>query len=290
MRTYQIYPWHITAEELSHDIEHSNGHTITTNEYLLPCGCVIRRRQIAYGAGCSDNLDILAVCDTHAEWGHVAGQSTDVMLRLMRTDYNIPGYHIDPAESRIEYIHADPSSQVLQPMAAYLELDLETHDLDVCLYHQVDGVPMRVWHGITRRYRLPESIDAIELTEAINNGEFDDLFDAILDGAEVYWDGSNWKGTLSDAGYAAEDDLHTRLQDYVCYDIGGLWDAGYWLDATSGDLGITPDTPDCELEELAAKLEDDAESVCVRLWGTLDYLETLRDLLIEFAEEACNES
>lgn len=189
-------------------------------------------------------------------------------------------YHIDPAESRIDYVHADPSSQVLQAMTAYLELDLETHDLDVCLYHQIDGVPMRAWHGITRRYHLPESIDAIELTEAINDGVFDDLFDAILDGSEVYWDGSNWKGTLTDAGHDAGDDLRDRLQDYIYHDIGGLWDAGDWLQC-SGDLGITPDTPDFELEELATRLESEAESECVRLCGTLEYLEWLRNELKE---------
>ncbi len=191
-------------------------------------------------------------------------------------------YHITPAESRIDYIHADPSSQVLQPMTAYLELDLETHGLDVCLYHQVDGVPMRVWHGITRRYHLPEAVDAIELTTDINNGEFDALFDAILDGSEVYWNGSNWKGTLSEAGYDAEEELRDRLQDYVYYDIGGLWDAGYWLQFSSAeDFGITADTPDYELEELATMLESDAESECVRLWGAYEYLEWLREELKE---------
>lgn len=286
MKIY-LYNWHFAAEELSHEVEHSNnGYTITTDVYRLPCGCIVRRRQVSYGAGCSDNLDITAVCVRHADWGHVAGQSTNVMLQLMYKDYGLGKYHITPAESRIDYVHADPSSQTLQPMTAYLELDLETHDLEVCLYHQIDGVPMRVWHGITRRYHLPESIDAVALTEAINSGEFDGLFDAILDGSDVYWDGSNWKGTLTDAGYAAEDELRDKLQDYIDYDIGGLWDAGDWLQFNSAeDLGVSSDTPDYELEELATKLESDAESVCVRLWGTLDYLETLRDLLREFEEE-----
>jgi len=285
MRTYQIYPWHLTAEEISHDVVRSNGHTVTTDEYRLPCGCIIRRRQVAYGAGCGDNLDILAVCDTHADWGHVAGQSTDVMLRLMHRDYGLRRYHIAPAESRIEYLQVDPTSQVLQAMTAYLELDLETHDLDVCLYHQTDGVPMRAWLGITRRYRLPVSSDAIELTEAINSGVFDDLFDAILGDSEVYWDGSNWRGTLSEAGYDAEDGLRDRLQDYICYDIGGLWDAGDWLQFNSAeDLGVSSDTPDSELEELATKLEGEAESECVRLWGAYEYLEWLRAELKEEEE------
>lgn len=102
----------------------------------------------------------------------------------------------------------------------------------------------------------------------------------------MYWDGSNWKGILSEAGYDAEDDLRDRLQDYIYYDIGGLWDTGDWLHCSSAeDLGVSSDTPDAELEELAAKLEDDAESECVRLWGTLDYLEMLRDVLREFEEE-----
>lgn len=282
MKTYRVYNWNFTAEELSREVEHSDGYTITTGEYRLPCGCIIRRRQVAYGAGCGDNLDITAVCARHADWGGVAGQSTDSMLRLMHRDYSLGRYHITPAESRIEYIHADSSSQTLRPMTAYLELDLETHDLGVCLYHQIDGVPMRAWHGITRRYRLPESIDAIALTEAINSGEFDDLFDAILAGSEIVWDGSNWEGTLSEAGYDAEDDLRDRLQDYIDYDIGGLWDAGDWLHPCSAeDLGVTAGTPDYELEELAAKLESDAESECVRLWGTLEYLEWLRNELKE---------
>ena len=167
-----------------------------------------------------------------------------------------------PEMERTELLEVDPSSQSLRPQTPYLDLDLTSPDkpihIDTCC--QIDGTPISVWHGIVRRYYLSPYTDAEALTTDINAGVFDDLFQRIVDGSEVEWDGNNFVGRLNEDAREAEEELEQLLEDYVDGSIG-LWDAGEWLqDSSDEELGVTAASTDDELAKKARELEEEARA------------------------------
>jgi hypothetical protein len=167
-----------------------------------------------------------------------------------------------PEMERTELLEVDPSSQSLRPQTPYLDLDLTSPDkpihIDACC--QIDGTPISVWHGVVRRYWLSPKTDAEALTTDINAGVFDDLFQRIVDGSEVEWDGANYVGRLNEDARAAEEELEKLLDDYADGTIG-LWEAGEWLqDSSDEDLGVTATSTDDELAKKARELEEEARA------------------------------
>ena len=89
---------------------------------------------------------------------------------------------------------------------------------------------------------------------------FDDLFQRIVDGSEVEWDGNNFVGRLNEDAREAEEELEQLLEDYVDGSIG-LWDAGEWLqDSSDEELGVTAASTDDELAKKARELEEEARA------------------------------
>lgn len=83
------------------------------------------------------------------------------------------------------------------------------------------------------------------------------LAQQVLDGAEQHWDGNNTVGVLTEDGSAAWDQIvevcgeHAEDQEIVT-----SWEVGDWFTegdkSTAESLGITADTTDTELGEIAA--------------------------------------
>jgi len=143
-----------------------------------------------------------------------------------------------PEMERTELLEVDPSSQSLRPQTPYIELDLTSPDkpLDIDTYCQIDGTPISVWHGVVRRYSLSPYTNAEDLTTDINAGVFDELFQRIVGGSEVVWDGDNHVGRLNEDAREAEEELEKLLEDYADGSVG-LWEAGDWLqDSSDEDL------------------------------------------------------
>ena len=167
-----------------------------------------------------------------------------------------------PEMERTQLLKVDPSSQTLKPQTPYIELDLTSPDKQIHIdtYCQIDGTPISVWHGVVRRYYLSPYTDAEALTSDINAGVFDDLFQRIVDGSEVEWDGNNFVGRLNEDAREAEEELEQLLEDYVDGSIG-LWDAGEWLqDSSDEELGVTAASTDDELAKKARELEEEARA------------------------------
>ena len=167
-----------------------------------------------------------------------------------------------PEKSKTALVEHDPSSQIFRAMSPYLELDLEDEKTPLYLgtVYGIDGAPESVWHGRRRRYRLPNNVNAEELTTDINAGVFDELFQRIVGGSEVVWDGSNWRGRLNEDGRKAEEELEKELENYADDGIG-LWEAGDWLqDSSTESLGVTASSTDDELAKKARELEEEARA------------------------------
>jgi hypothetical protein len=77
-----------------------------------------------------------------------------------------------------------------KPKPCYVQLDLATGRMSAEIDPEIgNAVPMGVWHGLVRRYHLPGPPVA-----AVANAVMADMADhaqAVLDHAEVIWDGSN---------------------------------------------------------------------------------------------------
>lgn len=188
-----------------------------------------------------------------------------------------------PEMERTELLEVDPSSQSLKPQTPYIELDLTDADkpLDIDTYCQVDGLPIAVWHGVIRRYCLSPYTDAEELTTDINAGMFDELFQRIVGGSEVEWDGSNHVGRLNEDACEAEEELEKLLEDYADGSIG-LWEAGDWLqDSSDEDLGVTAASTDDELAKKARELEEEARAEGAVVVWIEDHLKERREALME---------
>jgi hypothetical protein len=167
-----------------------------------------------------------------------------------------------PEMERTQLLKVDPSSQTLKPQTPYIELDLTSPDnaIHIDTHCQIEGTPISVWHGVVRRYYLSPYTDAEALTSDINAGVFDDLFQRIVDGSEVEWDGNNFVGRLNEDARDAEEELEKILEDYVDGSIG-LWDAGEWLqDSSDEELGVTAASTDDELAKKARELEEEARA------------------------------
>lgn len=179
-----------------------------------------------------------------------------------------------PEMERTELLEVDPSSQSLRPQTPYIELDLTSPDkpLDIDTYCQIDGTPISVWHGVVRRYCLSPYTNAEDLTTDINAGVFDELFQRIVDGSEVEWDGDNHVGRLNEDAREAEEELEKLLEDYADGSIG-LWEAGDWLQHNADeDLGVTASSTDEELAKKAKELEDDARAEGAVVVGIEEHL------------------
>jgi hypothetical protein len=144
---------------------------------------------------------------------------------------------------------------------------------------------MEVYHGVILRWPLPNSTNGERLTQAINDGEFDDLFDRIRAGYTCDWDGSNWVGTLNPDAEDAYFEIESLLDQFVDYNLG-VWWADEWLEGVPDEeLGINAETTDEELEKLAEELDDEATDYGARLRGTYEYLVYRRDELKRSKEE-----
>jgi len=188
-----------------------------------------------------------------------------------------------PEMERTELLKVDPSSQSLRPQTPYLELDLTSPDkpIHIDTYCQIDGTPISVWHGVVRRYYLSPKTNAEALTTDINAGVFDDLFQRIVDGSEVEWDGNNYVGHLTEDAREAEEELEKLLEDYVDRSIG-LWDAGEWLqDSSDEELGVTAASTDDELAKKARELEEEARAEGAVVVWIEDHLKERREALME---------
>jgi hypothetical protein len=189
---------------------------------------------------------------------------------------------------RLDLLVPDYSASPVGEMEAYLELDTETADLEIGWTHQSDNaVPMRVWHGRDRRYSISSITDGEVLTERINAGEVDDLVQRICAGTETVWDGSNFVARVSHDAVAAEAELQAWLDGADEVDgCGGVQEASEWLSScTNAEVRVSSISTDADLEQIAARLEREADRVNTVLVDIIEELEARRQAARDECEE-----
>ena len=204
-------------------------------------------------------------------------------------------YTLPIPEDSIAYCQIDPSSNPVKAMEVSLELDLIADPPTISIRHhmQIDGIPIRARHGLIRRYELSPIINATEFAADMNNGAFDRLLDRIVEGIKIDWNGRNWVGLATVDAENAADELRDRLDKYeeeAMYggEVCGIWDAAsWWINITIAavDTGITDETTDDEIREIAEKATHSARAEKVVLHDAEGYLRYVRDELRAKKEE-----
>jgi len=159
-----------------------------------------------------------------------------------------------------------------EPQPVYINLDL-TNGALYADYRATDGTPMRVWLGQVRTWSIPPLVadEANELLERIAP-----LAQRILDGSSIELDALTGRhiGVLNDDAAAAEEEIRVLIRRW-CEDPGTATvteiSVGDWYSHCDTDpceeLGLTAETTDDELAQVAARIEADiraaAEGVVV---------------------------
>ncbi|WP_410570508.1 hypothetical protein [Amycolatopsis sp. cmx-4-61] len=143
-----------------------------------------------------------------------------------------------------------------RPRGCVAELDLTDGRLTARNALVIDGVePLEVQRGVRRWWPMPclTAAAANRMLEAIAP-----LAQRVLDGASVAPDGDHDAGVLDEDARTASEAIAEHLAGEVpAQDVVTGMDAGAWFGEDSQPSGLTADTTDAQLVELAGQLERD---------------------------------
>lgn len=191
--------------------------------------------------------------------------------------------------AKTELHHQYPGQHEKQP--GQIVLDPETGEL-TAEYDPAIGPSgyrsMSEYHGRTRVYGLP---GATWDGEAVNRlmEDMEALASRVCDGYETVWDGNNVVGRLDEDARAAEEQIEGMITKYAdCADnYLRVWDAGDWFagmgdDQVIQEYTITPGMTGEQIEEVARRMERDANADGIALLTDAEfYVESLSELMEE---------
>lgn len=187
---------------------------------------------------------------------------------------------VEPAELHHQY----PGQN--EPQPCFVEVDLENRHVHADWTWANGMYPLRVAHGIDRRYPIPPltSTAANELLTKIRP-----LAERMVADWERVWDGSNHKGVLGDDARAAEEKIQELTGDprdwgdhWDPSDVVTVWDTdGAIAGDEAEEYGITADTTDERLDEIEEEIRENLKGISdsdeVVLEGVWEHLVQLRD-------------
>ncbi|MCS3667414.1 hypothetical protein GGP77_001643 [Salinibacter ruber] len=215
---------------------------------------------------------------------------------------NIPAYD-DPAA-----LLKPDDDLTADHQAVFLRLRPKERSVSVQVLRKVvrDSTPMSLHHGREYRLKVDPQVDATQLRDWVEDHA--GLIEQIFDGHSVKWDGSNQTGRLTKEASVAKDRLRALLVDgqrHPSYRLRGakgelpernfnaverrevgvpthdvrLWSAGDWLapaeDEVIEEFGLSEETGEDRLAEVARQLEEEARADGIKVHGTEEYLRGL---------------
>lgn len=121
----------------------------------------------------------------------------DLKIDNLRTGELAPLYHRYPIQ--------------IKPQPAYVTMD-DDGVVEVRSDGKIGcGVPLSVWHGVTRRFRVYPCVSADALANYLESDGLS-LLERIHAGHSVEWDGSNHVGKLTSDAFAAREQLAEALR------------------------------------------------------------------------------
>jgi hypothetical protein len=164
-------------------------------------------------------------------------------------------------------------------------------------YYGGDGTPEDEWHGRTRRWRIGSGEGVIDL-DALEadlgpDGRLSLLIDRIKAGLEIYWNGNNHVGRLTDDANDAEVELLDLFygDTYIDQSIQ-VWEAADYLSGSGqyteaeilddANLSALDDIDEERLDRAAIKVEEDALGDNIILVGAK---EAIRNCIMRVRED-----
>jgi len=177
-----------------------------------------------------------------------------------------------PCEDKTE-LYCHYSGQI-SPQNAYIAIDLRDGTIWATYNGEIgNAVPMDVWNGLTHRYCLPFPVYAESVNKCME--ELVPKFEELQQNFEEIWDGSNWVGKLTDKGIELSEEIEKFIENNFDeeYDAIKVVDASDYL--YGENLGITKDTTDAELAEIAEDLQNNSDIDI--MYGIEEFLESVRE-------------
>ena len=165
----------------------------------------------------------------------------------------------------------------------------EDGEIVVCQEYYGDGIPADEWHDRTLTFRVPHCREST-MEAFLNDPEVKELLERVHFSHIVSWDGTNMVGKLLDDGYQAVQEFRQAIARDL-HDEYDFWNANDWLGQNTPDeIGISANSTDEELAELAKEVELDARSgvhdgLTIILSDTEAYLVDLRNELRNAQED-----
>jgi hypothetical protein len=127
-------------------------------------------------------------------------------------------------------------SQQSSPQGAFIELDLSTGRLSADWNSEIGGaVPMDVYHGHVRRFRIPNNLHRDEINKLLD--EVKPFAEVAVEGYDTYWDGNNHKPELSEEAQEALDAIERVCEDLLDSSEGTpVWSVDEWLENSGGEI------------------------------------------------------
>lgn len=152
------------------------------------------------------------------------------------------------------------------------------------------AVPFGVYQGRILRVPVPFYAHGPSLARELESEPVRVMFERIVAGHSVEWDGSNHVGRLTDDARAAVEELEARLQDVPQTEV---WDAADWY-SSDDPPPIEADTTDEQIMRMAAELDAEAsptsgECPAIIITGSAEYFLEVRNGLRQEAIDAQDE-
>lgn len=154
-----------------------------------------------------------------------------------------------------------------------VELECENGALSADYLVDSGTTPGEVWHGLTQQWGIP--LLTADTANALMH-RIAPLAQKVLDGYEEIWDGSNHVGRLTEAASAASDKIE-RMCDVVTGDMVVEYASDWFRSCTPADIGVTTDSTDADLEQVAADALEYAGGDVHVIHGAEEFLREMRD-------------
>jgi hypothetical protein len=169
------------------------------------------------------------------------------------------------------------------PQPVHVELDCRSGTLRVSVDGEIgNAVPECVWHGHVQRWKVP-ALRAAAANKLL--AEIRDDAERVVAGYEGRWDGSNEVASFDEDALAAREAIEVACDRLAEDDRASLvvYSASEWFSTLGNksnqahELGITGETTDEQLTEIARVEVEGAGSEVDAIEGINEYLAGLRE-------------